>query len=437
MSRIGSILNELRNQWELEHGEKLRAPFTFPIGVTHLDQYVIPRYPDGKNHPAGGLRGYGPGSALRATNRTQTLPNKGLVVTEDFGKWLEMWQSNKPNTFAPILQPTIRDITLQGFDFRGDDWWNGAAVWDQPYYAGVLWNASGGLVDNVGIFGFPEAGKFTRTGRLEDKAGGLRPYDNEKFKLFNVNVGMCAKGVDIDVVDAVVGGLSGAHCKEYCFKFSRGATQIAGAIHSWGGERGIWFAQSAGGSEGGPFYCEQGPVALQIDSSSNTFHTIKAHSSTVACIVVNGQDNVLRGVRIPLVAATPCGLQINHQYNEVDGARIEVAAGGKGISLGGTHGGVGTQLRSLRMSGGDKNSVYIDCQSEHGLANAHIELHCGGSPSGATAVRINKLGGGCRIIVTTAGWPDAIGGLGKPLDIPETFPESTIVELNGVRVRGK
>ena len=216
-------------------------------------QIVIPRYANGTFHPAGGVEGGGPGSVVQANEKTEALPEavRALIITQDYDKSIRQFQSQHPDdkVLPPVLQPFIRDVTLVGRDVKGDDYWSPGDVNDGgnpgvDKYNAILWRASGGLVENVNIFGFPgSAGVFARGCCPDDKCGPLRPFDNEKLKLWNINVGRCNRGIDIQVVDAVIGNYSAASVKEFGLKFTAGSTQIAGAIHTWGGEKGVWFAR--------------------------------------------------------------------------------------------------------------------------------------------------------------------------------------------------
>ena len=177
-------------------------------------------------------------------------------------------------------------------------------------YHGLLWQASGGLVENVTIFGIPgTAAIFARTAQgPTDKWGGLRPFDNEKLKLWNIDIGRVNRGIDVQVVDAVVGNLSGSCFGEYGLRLSGGATQIAGALHFWGGGRAVWLVGEA--NWGGPIYAEQGVISLAIDSDNNQLGPVYAwsmHGGAVAAIDLAGSGNQLRQVIVPSASKAQLG----------------------------------------------------------------------------------------------------------------------------------
>lgn len=419
-----------------------------PPGYNDAAQWIIPRFANGKTPPAGAIVGWGPLSIIRATAATEKLPaaTRGIVITEDYDQEIRQFQGQLPNDKVrpPVLQPVIRDLTIAGRDVTGDDYVKNGAVNDAgnpgvDKYDGLLWKASGGLVENVNFFGIPgTAAVFARGCCPKDKAGEIRPFDNSKLKVWNVNVARCNRGININVVDAIIGNITGAYSKEYILKLSAGATQIAGAVHTWGAEKGVWIVGSR--NWGGPFYVEQGPVALQIDGSSNDLGPIYAHSATVACIVVTGTNNTLRQVRIPMAGIEPVGVAINNQYNSIADGRITVADGKKGIAVGWA-GGVGLRLRDVHVAGG-KGATLIDCSGappQFGLTESVIDVHLNGQGAiGLDLVRDNGtsvLGPNNTITVTTP----AKHGLATIVDLPagwqSTTPRKTsnVVTINGVR----
>ena len=421
-----------------------------PPGYNDRPQWIIPRYANGKTPPAGGLVGYGPASVVRATADTVKLPVKAVVITQDYDKPARMFQSVKQQekVLPPVLRPFIRDLTIAGYDAQRDDWLGGGDVNDSgepgvDKYDGLLWRASGGQVENVSIFGIPgTAAVFTRGCCPNDKAAGLRPFDDEKLTLWNVHLGRCNRGIDIQVVDAVVGRLFARSCKEYAFKFSAGSTQIDGSIHSWGGQRGVWFAKGAGPCQGGPFYVEQGPVALLIESSSNDLGPIYSHSSTEACVRVAGSNNTLKQVRIEAKGFEPVGVEILDQQNTLADSRIGVPAGKTGIRVAGW-GGMHLKIRDASIMGGS-DATLIDCsECVVPLSGAVIGalLRGGGKGIGIKLVGKDgksKLVAHNTIVVVTP--PDvANGGLTKIIDLPagwqSTTPRKTTntVMINGVR----
>jgi hypothetical protein len=86
-----------------------------PIGKTTVAQHVIRRYADGANHPAGQLRGEGPGSAIQGSTHgpTDGSDPQVIVVTEDYAhpNGIKQWQSG---AFATAIAANVADATASG-----------------------------------------------------------------------------------------------------------------------------------------------------------------------------------------------------------------------------------------------------------------------------------------------------------------------------------
>lgn len=419
-----------------------------PAGYNDRVQWVIPRYANGKTPPAGELIGWGPMSVVRGNADTEKLPaaRRAIVITEDFDKPLRQFHSQLPNdkdALPPVLQPVIRDLTIAGRDVKGDDYWGPGDVNDSgnpgvDKYDGLRWNASGGLIENVNFFGIPgSAAHITRGCCASDKGGGTRPFDNEKLKVWNCNVARANRGLEIAAVDTIIGNLSGSNCKEYTFKLSAGATQIAGAIHSWGGQRGTWLTGDA--NWGGPLYCEQDEVPLVIDSNMNDLGPIYSWAGRKACVAVRGNHNTITQLRIAYRGGVqPVGLAVSGQYLTVSVGSIDVPQEGRGIVTDGS-GGWGLRLRDVRVSGGGPDGKCIDLTGgQQGLYYAKIDVQLDGAGIGLDLTRddgSSVLAVRNEINVTTP----INTALKKIVDFPagwqSTTPRKTsnIITVNGVR----
>ena len=117
--------------------------------------------------------------------------------------------------------------------------------------------------------------------------------------------------------------------------------------------------QGRGSCQGGPFYVEQGPVALLIESSSNDLGPIYSHSCTEACIRVAGSNNTLKQVRIEAKGFEPVGVEILDQQNTLADSRIGVPPGKTGIRVAGL-GGMHLKIRDASIMGGS-DATLIDC----------------------------------------------------------------------------
>lgn len=299
---------------------------------------VIPEYANGATFPAGGVIGWGPGSVIQATSQTDALADgqNAVIMTDGYNdSTTAMWESYNTATQTPgPIQPFIKDVTIVGIDSMGDDWYNSTNAWNYittgaDKYHGVLWGAAGGQFRNVTLFGFPGHGAYL--GRWDTQLwGGIRPFDDEKLVVDHVLITMCKRGLEVGVIDASVGNVFGSWNKEYTIKFSGGATQIAGPIHTWGGDLGVWFSSSAGACWGGPFYVEQGPNPMWIQSSGNVLGPIHTHTATAVAITVDGQNNILGPIHADIKAAAtpPIVIQVNNQFNTILDATILGIRGG-------------------------------------------------------------------------------------------------------------
>jgi hypothetical protein len=88
-------------------------------GWVPVTQHVIPRYANGVSHPAGKLRGQGPGSVIQGTTygpEDGSNPHE-IVVTEDWTASIMRQWDNGPNQMGEVeavLQPVVRDLSILG-----------------------------------------------------------------------------------------------------------------------------------------------------------------------------------------------------------------------------------------------------------------------------------------------------------------------------------
>jgi concanavalin A-like lectin/glucanase superfamily protein len=102
-------------------GPILNPPGTAPgnvflkEGVTTVTQQVIPRYADLSSHPAGQLKGAGPGSAIQGSlyGPTDGSDPQEIVVTEDYAypNGIKQWQSG---AFGTAVAANVADATASG-----------------------------------------------------------------------------------------------------------------------------------------------------------------------------------------------------------------------------------------------------------------------------------------------------------------------------------
>jgi hypothetical protein len=420
-----------------------------------VTQHVIPRYAnvEGKLSrratqsmgPAGQLIGRGPMSVLSGNAETKNRPVKAIVVTEDVGKQIAQWSSGEfkqPGYRPAVLRPVLRDFTLVGHDETGTNYQSGGVVNNEPgrhnpadkfpdLYGGIFLQASGAQVENVTIFYIPgTALHIARTGAVN--TGAFGPWDVEKTMIRNCAVHRAYRGFNIQVVDAVVGRLQGYALRDYGIKFTAGATQIDGAIHFWGVSPGpcVWFPESAGGCWGGPFYVENSPIGMLIESSGNTLGPIYSKQCHQANIKITNERNVLGPIDIE-VAAGATGVSIYGQFNKLLGGSVTLAsptAIGIGVVAGGNSGN-GLVIRDIRFLGASPTSGTAFTTADV-LNNTTINAHFQNVGTGMQLYpqNVSKIGMANNIDITTS-------AVTTPISLPPTWHRSNRIRINGILQR--
>jgi hypothetical protein len=117
-------------------------------GVTNVTRHIIPRYANGVDYPAGQLRGSGPASVIRATAGTESASPNGVVATEEYEYPIAEWQSDTETTRKAVLQATVRDLSVAGYDETGTDYEAGGLVFNEP----AMWNPIiGSIASTTGL----------------------------------------------------------------------------------------------------------------------------------------------------------------------------------------------------------------------------------------------------------------------------------------------
>jgi hypothetical protein len=90
----------------------------------------------GGSFPAGALLGYGPTSVIRGNSGTQALAAgiRSVIITEDYAAAPGPgFRQRTVAGFEPaVLKPTIKDITVMGYDINSDDYNSEGVVDSQP-----------------------------------------------------------------------------------------------------------------------------------------------------------------------------------------------------------------------------------------------------------------------------------------------------------------
>lgn len=230
------------------------VPATTYSGVTPVywqpagGQHVIPRYANGVTHPAGQLIGWGPTSVVQGTvyGPTDGMNPHEIVVTEDYTLAVRQWVNGTGSIMA-VVEPEVRDLTILGKDDLGNSYGsggqvNGAYQWNPqgtvPYNnleTGLYINASGAHVENVGFY------HIAGTCAVITRGGGVlnaqvTQFDDEKSFLNNIRLSRSYSGLELIVIDMVVGRVDGMSLRDWGIKVPAyaGAVQFQDAIHLWG-----------------------------------------------------------------------------------------------------------------------------------------------------------------------------------------------------------
>jgi hypothetical protein len=417
-----------------------------------VTQHIIPRYVSGAPQPAdqpnksvgpaGQLIGWGPMSVLRGNAQTRSQPVKAVVITQDFGKLIAQWSAGefgKKEYLPAVLRPVVRDCTIAGFDETGTNYASAGVVSNEPgkhnpagkfpdLYGGVFIQASGALLENVTAFYIPGTAFWVaRTGATN--AGAFGPWDSEKTTIRHCQAHRAYRGFDIQVVDAMVGGLQGYALRDYGVKFTAGATHIDGAIHFWGVSPGpcVWFPSTAGPCWGGPFYVENSPIGMLIENSGDHLGPIYSKACSEANIKITSERNVLGPVDLE-VASGAIGISIYGQFNKILGGSITMTAAtavGVSVAAGGNSGN-GLVVRDVRFLGKSATEGTAFTTADV-LNNATIKVHLQNVGTGLqlNPDGVSKVGMANDIDITTT-------SVSTPISLPPTWHPSNRVRVNGI-----
>ncbi len=422
-------------------------------GTEAAAQFVIPRFHDGKNAPAGQIVGQGPQSVLAATAATAELPaaTRAIVITEGFGERMSQWQLQSKGATAAVLQPRLRDVSIIGFS--PDGWLsNKQSVNAQPnkwnktspdLYAGFLGQAGGGELDNVTIFGIPGTAAYvTRNGSA--LSGPQLPFDRVKWNNNKLNIRRVFRGLWQNATDSHVTDVEVEAFRDYGVRLgtyrANGAIQFA-RIHCYGG--GMLAAENTGavakasGLEGidGPAiwidgddchgvdcYGENAPVGLFIKGSYAALDGFKSLDCWVANVVFAGSHAHVSKAHLD---ATAIGAHFANQYNTLTDSTIKPTGVARAIVF---TNGINQTLRDVVVdSFGNAEGVGIEVKTT--LTNCRITAHVTG---GAVGIDFTSGGIGASNVIhlTTS------NGTVTPAKLPQGWSTTSKRTTNDVRVNG-
>jgi hypothetical protein len=409
-------------------------------------QHVIPRYANGKSHPAGSLMGWGNISVIRATKQTALRPVPALVITEDFGQRMNMFTAGSGENTPAVLEPYIGFVKLSGYDPTGGDWsGTGGKMHSQSWaatpfaYDLMRIQASAPTIEHVEFFGCPGTCLYVARGggRLW---GQSRVFDNEKAFIHDCRAQRALRGFEINVVDAVVGRIEGWNFRDYGIKFTNGGDQIDGALHFYGIDRdgtpgaAIWFTLGAGPCwADAPFYAENAKLGVWIESSGNALGKIYSKACDEANIKIGGERNTIDYVDLE-VEADSDGIIIGTQFNKILSGSIDMqAASATGVRiLSGGNAGNGIVLRDLKFLGRSQTlGTAITVLDPLNNCTMYVHFQNVGTGLDLDAAGVSKIGNNNTIVVTTSG-----DVLTAPIDLPDTWTTTPTATTNYVTING-
>jgi hypothetical protein len=318
--------------------------------------------------------------------------------------------------------------------------WESETSWPDREH-GTFVKSSGVTVEGVTFYYIPGTCLSVATGiGPGNRNGSIRPFDSEKARIWNCQFMRAYRGVEISMVDALVGRLSGFGLRDYGVKFTAGNAQIDGGLHFYGVGQGsvdnpaVWFASSGGGSWGGPIYAENSPVGILVESSNNQLGPIHSHSCSVANLRIKDADHN-RFSHFDIRANVLGALLENAQFTSLVNGTFVVETNATGIRLSSGNAGVRLFVDGVVFNAFDKsNTVGIDADvtlndstiiatfiggDDGGSGNIGIDLEDGTTP---------RIGTNNYIRINTRNW--ATGD--TDIDLPDSWDSSNTIIVNGM-----
>jgi hypothetical protein len=363
----------------------------FPAGDDYAGRGIIDSEPATHHKIVGGIG---------SISGTMTVTVTSVGHTLQTGEIVEI--SGVLGGFSPsftITRTGDNTFTLIGATGNGGAHTANTGVWrSQNSFTwpdkenGALLKSSGLTVKGVNFFYIPGTCLVVGTGyRPENRAGSFRPFDSEKVRVWDCQFHRAYRGVEIAVVDALVGRLNGFGLRDYGIKFTYGAAQIDGALHFYGvgiggvDQPAVWFAPTAGGCWGGPIYAENSPVGMRVESSGNKLTGFYSKECFLRNLWITGERNSIENFEIDFVPdgitevnrgeAVLIGASRNTLSNGTIGGGAPVPAGEIAIRVKDGNAGQQLVIRDVTVQGTDNSTAPL-ISVEDTLENSVIDARC-------------------------------------------------------------
>jgi hypothetical protein len=320
---------------------------------------------------------------------------------------------------------------------------------------GAFLKSSGVTVEGVTFFYIPGTCLVVGTGNgPENRGGSFRPFDSEKARIWNCQFHRAYRGVEIKMVDALVGRLNGFGLRDYGIKFTAGSAQIDGALHFYGvgiggvDQPAVWFDANAGGCWGGPIYAENSPVGMRVEGSGNKLTGFYSKNCFLRNLWITGERNSIENFEIDEIPdgitetgkaeAILIGASGNTLSNGTIGGGDPVPAGEIAIRVKDGNAGERLKIQTVSFVGTEGSSApLISVEEQLRYARLDVIAWCPAAiTSQETFVDLytgdpDRLGPGNVVFITAQNYH-------TPVKLPPGGwdEESNLIVANGVRVLG-
>jgi hypothetical protein len=427
--------------------------FVLPVGTNSVTQYVIRRFADGTNYPAGQLRGSGPATVIRATAATESLPSTklALIITEDYDVAnMSQWQNGTyqhPEYAAAVLCPVISDLTIAGYDPTGNNYANsGSHVNSVPWvedrnkpdkYDLLRVRANGAEVRNVKLFACPGTAMVIWRD-INPLNGQVREFDRAVNTISHVCFNRVFRGIDIVAVDQQVEHIEGTRWRDWGVKATFHDTLHD--IHVYGGgDYGIWLEGDGNQlTDSYPESVSAGPlglaIGLYVQGNQNVIKSLRSHHCATDNVRLGGSSNVVIGFWLGDPTdpneLNPLGFLVSGQQNQICNGRIDLKTNGTGIKI--TNGDRHTIRDVIFASYQNFTTTGIDADATLNNCTIDVLFVAGGVGLDLLDGSTGRLGLGNNIIIQAA----HLGTTSELIDLPSTWDKSNRIVAGGMRLRG-
>jgi hypothetical protein len=390
-------------------------------------QYVIPRYRNGTTAPAGVMLG----GVYKATAETQNQTVPAIVISEDYGQTIALHGtgSTVPGVLEAINQPIIRDVVVTGV--AGDMPDDFDPITGLPdLYDGILFNASGGIVENLVASMIPGTGGVFNRPSSTGSNGIGSPFDRVEHHLSNLHAYWCWRGFNFAGTDMMGNDVTAAGWRgdddgagswlDYGLKIS-GNANLFSRFHAYGGSGpAIWI--TGVGNQCENFYGEQADIGLLVSGAGNRIRAYYSHDCAESCVKVTGTNNEFSGLNIES-ESSGSGVDLAQQLNKISG-QVVCNSGSTGVKL---TNGTGHEIDlkiNLAATTTTKGLVSVTGAA---VDNCKIELFIVDGGAGAVGADFSEgLGSKNYINIRTK------GAVATPIILPGTWSSTNTIIVNGV-----